>query len=311
MSHVHAGTTWTPWGGHGRFNFEAVLTDGDEEEAPVASALLLLPEDGKSRYGRDSRFAELVLDAELRSPDGSPAPPVNLAGWHDRFTRALKLPAALTRFLTEDLKRTASDDPPAQAGVWLTAPASLNEMVDIEQLKALKGAPSSTQFISWALADPRGDTPEGTAVDWLTEMCDNALHLDGYEPTLERMRAGRKDELRIGERLSAGRSLYSTDGRFRFELQEDANLVVHWIGHTHIWKSDTARTRDTYYLELQEDGNLVLYNVDDEPIWSTGTAGRGAESLIMQSDGNLVLYSNKGAVWSSGIVVPQTTTDSR
>ena len=64
MSHLDARASWTAWGGHGRINFEAVLGHGSEDEAPVASALLLLPEEGKSRYGRDSRFAELVLDIE-------------------------------------------------------------------------------------------------------------------------------------------------------------------------------------------------------------------------------------------------------
>ena len=209
------------------------------------------------------------------------------------------------RFLTEDLGLTASDDPPAQAGVWLTAPASIREMVDVERLQTLKGAMPSTQFIGWALADPGGNTAEGTAADWLTAMCDNTLHLDGYEPTLERIRAGRKDELRAGERLAAGRALYSADGRFRLDVGEDGNLVVHWIGHTHIWTSDTVKARGKYYLALQEDGNLVLCNAEDEPIWSTGTAGSGAESLVMQSDGNLVLYSTNGAVWASGTVTSQ------
>lgn len=127
----------------------------------------------------------------------------------------------------------------------------------------------------------------------------------GYEPTLERIRAGQKDELRIGERLTAGRALYSADGRFRFEVGEDANLIVHWIGHKHIWKSDTAKTSGEYYLVLQEDGNLVLCNAEGEPVWATDTVGSGAETLVMQSDGNLVLYSEKGAVWASGVVASQ------
>jgi hypothetical protein len=305
MSHIDPGTAWAAWGGRGRMNIEAVLTDGDEEQAPAASALLLLPEEGKQRYGRDSRFAELVLDIELRGPGGGPPAPANLAAWHDRFTRVLNLPGALVRFLTEDLNLTASDDPPAQAGVWLTAPAHITDIVDLEKLRTLKGATASPQFIGWALADPGGGAADQAAADWLTEMCDNTLHLDGYESALERIRAGQKDELRIGERLTAGQSLYSADGRFRFEVGKDANLVVHWIGHTHIWKSDTAKTRGKHYLTLQDDGNLVLYSAGDEAIWSTGTVGSGAESLVMQSDGNLVLYSNKGAVWASGVVTSQ------
>jgi len=305
ISHIDPGASWTAWGGRGRFNFEAVLTDGNEDEAPAASALLLLPEEGKSQYGRDARLAEFVLDIELRNPVGGPPSAVSLAAWHDRFTRVLQMPAELVRFLAEDLSLTASDDPPAQAGVWLTASASIQEVVDVEDLRILKGTMPSPQFIGWALADPGGDTAEGAAADWLTEMCDDTLHLDGYETALNRIRAGQKGELRIGERLTAGQPLHSADGRFRFEVGEDANLIVHWIGHRTIWNSDNAKARGEYYLILQEDGNLVLYNAEDEPIWSTGTVGSGAESLVMQSDGNLVLYSSKSAVWATGVVISQ------
>jgi len=303
LSHVDNGVAWAPWGGHGRIMFEAALTDSGEADAPVASALLLLPESGKSRYGRDSRFAELVLHVEPRGQEGAQASPVNLAAWHDRFARALKLPAALGRFLSDELGLAISDDPPAQVGVWLTAPRAMSELVDTEQLQPVRGTAALSQFIGWALADPNGDVAEAAAVDWLTEMCDNTLHLDGYEPKLARMRGGRKDELRIGERLSAGRSLYSADGRFRFEVQNDANLVVYW-GRTPLWKSDTPRSpRGAYYLMLEEDGNLVLHKPDGHGIWETGTAGQGADSLRMQEDGNLVLYSDRGAVWSSGVVL--------
>jgi hypothetical protein len=307
LSHIDANVSWAPWGGHGRINFEAVLTDGSEEGAPIVSALLLLPEQGEqgeSRYGRDARFAELVLDIEPRGPEGGPAVPANLATWHARLTQVLALPTQLGRFLTDELGLITSDDPPAQVGVWLTTQRSMTELVDVEQLKTVQGAMPSSQFIGWALADPNGEDADGAAVDWLTAMCDNTLHLDGYEPVLERMRTGRKDVLRIGERLPVGRSLYSADGRFRLEVHQDGNLIVHW-GRRYLWKSDTARSRGAYYLTLQEDGNLVLWTDDGEPIWATGTVGQGAESLVMQSDGNLVLYSKTGAVWSSGIVLAQ------
>lgn len=302
LSHTDASVAWASWGGHGRINLEAVLTDGNEDEAPVASALLLLPEDGRSMYGRDSRFAELVLDVEPRGPDGLPGPPRNLATWHARFTDALTLPALLGRFLADELGLVISDDPPAQAGIWLKTRGSMTELVDVEQFRMVKGAVSLNQFTGWALGDPGGDAAEATAVDWLTEMCDTALRLDGYEQALERMRTGRKDELRTGERLPAGRSLYSADGRFRLEVHRDGNLIVHW-GRKYLWKSDTARTRGEYYLILQEDGNLALYDADDHAIWSSTTVGTGANSLIMQSDGNLVLYSKDGPVWSSAVVV--------
>jgi hypothetical protein len=301
LSHTDAGAAWEPWGGHGRVNLEAVLTGGSEDEPPIASALLLLPEQGKSMYGRDSRFAQLVLDVDPRGPNGGPSQASSLATWHARFTDALGLPAALGRFLTDELGLTTSDDPPAQAGIWLKTTRAMTELVDVEQFRTLKGALPANQFIGWALADPGGDTVEATAVDWLTQMCDTTLRLDGYEQALDRMRAGRKDELRSGERLSAGNSLYSADGRFRFELHHDGNLIVHW-GRRYLWKSDTARTRGEYHLILQEDGDLVVEDADNNALWSSRTAGTGANSLIMQTDGNLVLYSKDRPVWSSAVI---------
>ena len=74
-----------------------------EQEAPVASGLLLPPQDGAARYGRDSRFAELVLDIEPRRPQGGQPEPANLAAWHERFVRVLKLPALFEHFLAHEL----------------------------------------------------------------------------------------------------------------------------------------------------------------------------------------------------------------
>jgi hypothetical protein len=304
LTHVDSNTSWSPWGGHGRINLEAALAGDDEEHAPIASALLLLPEAGLRRYGRDSRSAELVLDIEPRDAQGNPASPVNLAAWHDRFTSVLQLPALFSRFLAEDLGLVTSDDPPAQVGVWLEAPKAMSEQVDVGDLKAVRGASRSNQFMGWALADPAGGTAEVTAADWLTAMCDHTLHLDGYEPLVQRMRAERIDELRAGERLGVAQSLYSSDGRFRLAVQDDGNVVTYW-GRRPIWATNTARTRGEYYLALQNDGNLVLYDSDDTPIWDSITVDLGGKNLIMQNDGNLVLYSDKGAVWSSRIIVQE------
>lgn len=63
----------------------------------------------------------VVLYVEPRSPDGGPAPAASLAAWLRRFTLALAVPAALAGFLARDIGLATSDDPPAQAGLWLTA----------------------------------------------------------------------------------------------------------------------------------------------------------------------------------------------
>lgn len=184
ITHVQPGVSWTPWGGHGRFSFELALTGESEEEAPVASALFIPPQAGMTRYGRDSRCAEFVLDIEPRDAQGEPASAAALAVWHDRFTRILKLPTLLAQFLGHDLELATSDDPPAQAGVWLNAPRAITELVDTGPLRAIKGSAVSNQFIGWALADPIGNGPADTSLDWLTQMCDFTLRLNDYEPTL-------------------------------------------------------------------------------------------------------------------------------
>ncbi|SRR6266542_1977763 len=176
---------WRPWGGHGRINMEAALASENEDEAPVASALLLLPEVGMSAYGRDTRYAELVLDIELRDANGDPAPAMTLPVLHDRFVRALALPEALAGFLTQSLGLATADDPPSQAGVWLKTPRSMTEVVDTEGFKSLPGSPASNWFAGWAIADPGGQPAELAAVEMLRQMCDYTLHLDGYEPVLD------------------------------------------------------------------------------------------------------------------------------
>lgn len=74
-------------------------------------------------------------------------------------------------------------NPPAQVGVWLKA-KNITELVDIHGLRPVRGSVISNQFTGWAVADPNGKDPAGTSLDWLTEMCDHTLHLDGYEPVL-------------------------------------------------------------------------------------------------------------------------------
>jgi len=66
---------WTAMAGHGRLLLEAAMMTDGQEKAPVASAMLILPEAGKSRFGGDPQRAEFVLHIERRTNDGAFAPP--------------------------------------------------------------------------------------------------------------------------------------------------------------------------------------------------------------------------------------------
>lgn len=175
---------WTTREGRGRVNFGAVL-DGDAESAPVAWARLLLPHADTRPFSYDPVSAVLIVHIYPRTGDGNVAPPVNLASWHDRFVRALAIPKALTAFLTERLGVATTDGQAAQVGVHLDAPHSMTGLVDTEGLQSIPGSPTSNCFMGWAISSPDGQQAPILAREWLTEMCDNTLYLDNYEPYLE------------------------------------------------------------------------------------------------------------------------------
>jgi len=191
LSDIGSAATWRSLAGNGRLMLEAAMMTEDQEEAPVASAMLLLPEAGKSRFGSDPRCAEFVLHIEPRASDGTPVPPIGLADWRDRFARTLAVPGALAQFLTHDLRLITPANPETQLGVWLNTPRALAELVDAGSLKALPGAAQANWFIGYAIADPEGKPAAATAQDFLTQMCDFTLHLDGWEAALAPLSAAK------------------------------------------------------------------------------------------------------------------------
>ena len=179
------GLAWRARDDNPRHNFAAVLSLPNAEEAPVAWARLLLPEEMTRRYGRDFRSAYFVLYAEPRSADGTPAPAASLVSWHQRLSGALKLPAALAAFLVGDLGLSTPDDPAAEVGVWLKAPHALTELVEVDAFDTVPGSPQSNWFMGFAAASPDGEQVPKTALAWIRQMCDSSLHLDDYESALD------------------------------------------------------------------------------------------------------------------------------
>ena len=176
---------WTPLAGNGRLMLEAALMTEEQTCAPVASAMLLLPEPGRPRLGSDPRYAEFVLHIEPRTRhDDTPKPPAGLGRWRDRFAQALAIPGALAQLLTSDLALATNADPPTQLGIWLSAPRNLNELIDTGTLKPLAGSPLVNAFTSYTIANPSGKPATSAAVDILAQLCDSTLHLDSWESAI-------------------------------------------------------------------------------------------------------------------------------
>jgi hypothetical protein len=113
--------------------------------------------------------------------------------------------------------------------------------------------------------------------------------------------AGSGDRLLPGQVLSAGESIVSANGAYRFTMQSDGNAVVYNGSGAPLWQSYSyGYTGATF--AMQGDGNVVMYH-NGRAIKATNTVGRHGAWLIMQSDGNLVLYSSSGsALWDSNTV---------
>lgn len=93
--------------------------------------------------------------------------------------------------------------------------------------------------------------------------------------------------------------LRSADGRYRFVMQRDGNLVLYGPSGRALWASDT-RGRGSDHVRMQGDGNLVIYDGNDRPLWQSNTPGNPNAFLIVQNDGNVVVYSGARAIWATG-----------
>lgn len=106
--------------------------------------------------------------------------------------------------------------------------------------------------------------------------------------------------------------IMSKDGRFRFVMQSDCNLVQYQSTRA-LWASGTNGAGKNCLAIMQTDGNLVIYRDtfrDSNNVlfgfaaWATGTNGHPGAFVVAQGDGNTVVYVNKQALWATNTVVP-------
>lgn len=92
----------------------------------------------------------------------------------------------------------------------------------------------------------------------------------------------------------------SSDGRYRFVMQGDGNLVLYGPSGRALWATSwrTSAWQSQEYVVFQSDGNLVTYG-GGRAIWASNTWGSGADRFVVQSDGNLVIYRGATPVWAS------------
>ncbi|WFE60085.1 hypothetical protein [Micromonospora sp. WMMD712] len=188
MTHVD-GLTWRRYQGHGRISFAAVLGDGDDNQAPTAWARFNPPPLPTVQMFGDPACADFVLAIEPRTRHGAVRPPSNLNFWFRWLVRTLSVPTAVRNLATEELGLSTAADPPDRVGVFFSTPSALTELVDIGDLPRVPGSHIAQRFIAGAVADPGGQHASATTQEWVMQLCDRDLPLDGYEHTLLTMGA--------------------------------------------------------------------------------------------------------------------------
>ncbi|WP_442807845.1 hypothetical protein [Trinickia soli] len=124
-------------------------------------------------------------------------------------------------------------------------------------------------------------------------------------------------ELQPGQKLRAGESIRSADGRYELRMQADGNLVEYDLTtHVTAWSTNTAKSGATVAI-MQKDGNFVLYKTDPDTlcvngkndVWSSGTNGHSGAYLTVEANGDVVVDSTNGsksrALWQSGLPLPE------
>ncbi len=162
--------------------------------------------------------------------------------------------------------------------------------------------PSGFVVFSLRWFDSRGMAPNGYSYSQLakfwTEMGGRQLPVMPAKPT-------HGDRLLPGQGLLPGNRITSTDGRFKFTMQADGNLVLYGPDNQPLWATNTSGHLNIFDVIFQTDGNLVLYDGMNEPLWASGTNGKPAASVIVQNDGNVVIYdTGNHPLWASNTVVP-------
>ncbi len=117
---------------------------------------------------------------------------------------------------------------------------------------------------------------------------------------------GTGNRLNPNEGLASNDSLISANGRFRFIMQGDGNLVLYVPNGNALWDSHTDHT-DAWCAVMQGDGNFVMYSIKGEYKWDSGTDGHPGAFLVVQDDGNVVIYDVNGeALWATNTVTKLT-----
>jgi hypothetical protein len=156
---------------------------------PAAAALLVLEQSGEtSRFA--SGAAELVLRVQLEGAGCDGALPLSVEAWHRWLTDVLAVPAIFAEFLAQQLGMVLDGAKPVAVGFRLESDrsaAGLGQLIDTRAYPVIPGSHAHQQWLGYFTDSQGGVSPERAAAQALSAVFDYGLHIQDYEPDLDRL----------------------------------------------------------------------------------------------------------------------------
>lgn len=107
-----------------------------------------------------------------------------------------------------------------------------------------------------------------------------------------------QNSMGILDRLKIGDYLLSSNGKYKFKLENDGNLTLTETNNEKIlWESSTSNLGGIF-LVLNSRGRLLLRSNLGSAVWSApNSVGSGSNKLILNDDGSLALYAYGEEIW--------------
>ncbi|TFW20672.1 GDSL-type esterase/lipase family protein [Duganella callida] len=262
--------------------------------------------DGAGQAGR-TRFDQDVLrqpgvkwvivsdDAVNNLNNANPVPAADLIAVYKELSSAAHLAkvkflcSTLTPFHGTNEWTQAAEDTRAQLNTFMTSADSGCDAV-VDQAQATGDPADPTRYLSQYNS---GDSlhPNDAGMQAIAD----AVPLSALAPLPPVAKPQECGQLLPGQGLKRGERLYSCDGRFVLDLQNDGNLVI-YEGNVPLWNTRTEGSSAAQVL-MQADGNLVEYDAIGRVLWQSGVTGHPDAETYLQNDGNFVTYSKGLPVW--------------
>jgi hypothetical protein len=104
--------------------------------------------------------------------------------------------------------------------------------------------------------------------------------------------------LSSNERLERGQFVFSPNGKFKFGLTSDGDLVLQNSRSLTIWN---AKVSGGFRCYMQQDGNVIVRQSNNKALWTSNTYNNPDARLVVDDGGRVAVIHGNTQLWLDGI----------